>query len=36
MGIKMSLPVRGAWIEMFARLSIYNYHWVAPRAGSVD
>ena len=36
LGIKMSLPVRGAWIEMFARLSIYNYHWVAPRAGSVD
>src|SRR5699024_6462139 len=34
--MKLSLPSRGAWIEMFMALA--NSHWllVAPLAGSVD
>ena len=33
----MSLPVRGAWIEIkTARLCIKTVYNVAPRAGSVD
>ena len=31
-----SLPVRGAWIEMFERYEEVPADVVAPRAGSVD
>ena len=31
-----SLPVRGAWIEMFLRFIYIGAITVAPRAGSVD
>ena len=32
----MSLPVRGAWIEMMVLTNMNNKIEVAPRAGSVD
>ena len=32
----LSLPVRGAWIEMMAALPPVKMPLVAPRAGSVD
>ena len=31
-----SLPVRGAWIEMFLEANDFRLLMVAPRAGSVD
>ena len=31
-----SLPVRGAWIEMFGSIRRECWRTVAPRAGSVD
>ena len=33
--IKVSLPVRGAWVEMYRQHGQSIYHGVAPRAGSV-
>ena len=32
----MSLPVRGAWIEIYILQDIVDVSQVAPRAGSVD
>ncbi len=32
----MSLPTRGAWIEMFADAEILAAYDVAPHAGGVD
>ena len=32
----LSLPVRGAWIEMYLLLEMAAGNRVAPRAGSVD
>ena len=34
--LRLSLPVRGAWIEMRGVLMDVNRRNVAPRAGSVD
>ena len=31
----MSLPVRGAWVEISVCLSVRSVNFVAPRAGSV-
>ena len=33
---EQSLPVRGAWIEMYTLTGRMLYSGVAPRAGSVD
>ena len=33
---EVSLPVRGAWIEINTTSVIYSKNLVAPRAGSVD
>ena len=32
----LSLPVRGAWIEMLMYIPLQSAKFVAPRAGSVD
>ena len=32
----LSLPVRGAWIEIVVELGVENFGIVAPRKGSVD
>ena len=32
----LSLPVRGAWIEIGGKVATVEYYNVAPRAGSVD
>ena len=32
----VSLPVRGAWIEIQTQMKVVLYKCVAPRAGSVD
>ena len=33
--LKMSLPVRGAWVEILHKVEVRVVHRVAPRAGSV-